>query len=45
MQAQNNALNRLNYLVGETEALYHDMAYHMGLSVAAFCGCFAGAAD
>lgn len=32
MQAQNNALNRLNYLMGETEALYHDMAYHMGLS-------------
>lgn len=32
MQPQDNALKRLNYLLGETEALYHDLAFQMGLS-------------
>lgn len=26
------SLNRFNYLLGETEALYHDLAYRLGLS-------------
>lgn len=32
MKLQTNALNRLNYLLGETEALYHELAFQMGLS-------------
>lgn len=32
MMEQSNSLNRFNYLLGETEALYHELSLAMGLS-------------